>query len=96
MLKLQTEKGKFGVYVHRAYQDGIGLQACLMELFFDNPEVDHDRAREFCDNLATQYLGSPPKYLNENDIPAEVVAQETEKAMQSMAKALEKAPANAH
>jgi len=46
-----------------------------MEMFFDNPEADEERCREFCDNIATQYLGSPPKYLSENDIPAEVIAE---------------------
>jgi hypothetical protein len=37
-------------------------------------------------------LGSPPKYLKAEDIPMDVLENETEKVRVEMAKALEKAP----
>lgn len=72
ILKLDTQ-GMFGCYVHRNYTEGIGLQACLVEMLFSEPVKDKESAAEFCDNIAAQYLGSPPRYLTEKDIPQEVI-----------------------
>lgn len=46
--------------------------------------------------MATQILGSPPKYLNFEEIPEDLIAQETEKARTEMATRLEKAPEHMH
>ncbi len=35
--------------------------------------------------MATQILGSPPKYLNFQEIPEELIAEEAEKARTEMA-----------
>ena len=42
--------------------------------------------------MATQILGSPPKYLNYEEIPEEEILTETEKAREAMAQTLERAP----
>lgn len=39
-------------------------------------EVNKEEAADFADNIAAQYLGSPPKYLSEKDIPEDVMKQE--------------------
>lgn len=31
MITLHSDHGKFGVYVHQSYQDGVGMQACVVE-----------------------------------------------------------------
>ena len=52
--------------MHRPYAAGIGLQACVVELQVD-PEPSEEAVEivnEFADDMATQILGSPPKYLN--------------------------------
>lgn len=37
---------------------------------------------EFADNIATQMLGSPPKYLRIDQIPSEEISAQTEKVKQ--------------
>ena len=74
---------RYGSYVHRPYTGGIGLQACLVELSVDPvPETEEaeEIVNEFADDMATQILGSPPKYLNYEEIPEEEIETETEKA----------------
>lgn len=67
---------KYGIYVHQAYQDYVGMQASVVELEVE-PELDvenEDKMEEFgefADNIATQVLGSPAKYLRKDQIPAE-------------------------
>lgn len=39
ILTLSTQ-GMFGCYVHRNYTEGIGLQACLVEMLFNQPPQD--------------------------------------------------------
>ena len=59
------------------YTEGIGLQACVVELTADPEPVEEeaeDFINEFADDMATQILGSPPKYLNYEDIPEEAIA----------------------
>ena len=31
VVTLHSDYGRYGVYVHQAYQDGIGMQTCLVE-----------------------------------------------------------------
>jgi hypothetical protein len=31
VVTLHSDHGRYGVYVHQAYQDGIGMQTCLVE-----------------------------------------------------------------
>ena len=46
--------------------------------------------------MATQILGSPPKYLNYEEIPEEEILAETEKAREAMAQTLSRAPEHTH
>jgi translation elongation factor EF-Ts len=90
---------RYGTYVHRPYAEGVGLQACVVELSVDpEPETEdaEDVINEFADDMATQVLGSPPKYLNYEEIPEDEVLQETEKAREAMAQTLAKAPEHTH
>lgn len=47
---------------------------------------------EFADNIATQVLGSPAKYLRFDQIPPEIISEATEKVKAEMAPRLQKAP----
>lgn len=57
------------MYVHQAYQDGIGMQTCLVEAVVpegfseENEQDEVEIVSEFADNIAAQILGAPPKYL---------------------------------
>lgn len=92
---LHSDGCRYGSYVHRPYAGVVGLQASVVELATD-PEVveeEHEEVlNEFADDMATQILGSPPKYLSFEQIPEELIAEETEKARAEMAPKLEKAP----
>ena len=48
------------------------------------------------DDLACQILGMPPKYLSFEEIPAEVIDEETEKVKQELTTVLSKAPEHTH
>ena len=54
------------------YQKSIGLQAEVVELGLEEQledAVEHsDLFNEFADDMATQILGSPPRYLNYTEI----------------------------
>lgn len=58
------------------YKPNIGLQGSIVELSTD-PEIteeEHEETvNEFADNIAIQILGSPPKYISFEDIPADVI-----------------------
>ena len=64
--------------MHRPYEEDIGLQACLVEISTD-PEVEgeeaEDAVNEFADDMATQVLGAPPKYISYDEIPEEVLEE---------------------
>ncbi len=46
---------------------------------------------DFVDNIATQILGSPPKYLDYSKVPEEELEAETEKVREQLKAALERA-----
>ncbi len=77
------------------YRGNIGLQGSIVEISTD-PEIteeDHEEVvNEFADNIATQILGSPPKYISFDEIPEDVIESETAKAEAEMAERLAKAP----
>ncbi len=79
VVTLHSDHGRYGVYVHQAYQDGIGMQACLVEAVVpegfseENEESEVQIVGEFADNIAAQILGSPPKYLKAEDIPMDIL-----------------------
>lgn len=65
------------------YKNNIGLQGSIVELSTD-PEITDEQneeiVNEFADNIATQILGSPPKYISFEEIPEDVIEAETAKA----------------
>ena len=71
-ITLHSDGCRYGYYVHRPYSERVGLQACVVQLATD-PQVQDQEANEiideFADDMATQILGSPPKYLNFDQIP---------------------------
>lgn len=92
---------KYGIYVHQAYQDYVGMQASVVEMQAepDLDEEDEDTMEEFgefADNIATQVLGSPAKYLRMDQIPQESIDEATNKVKEEMAPRLQKAPEHTH
>lgn len=51
---------------------------------------------EFADDLATQVLGSQPKYLAYSEIPEQEIAEETAKVTEQLKEVLNKAPESSH
>jgi translation elongation factor EF-Ts len=80
------------------YKNNIGLQGSIVELSAD-PEITDEQneeiVNEFADNIATQILGSPPRYISFEEIPEDVIEAETAKASAEMAVPLSKAPEQA-
>ena len=96
ILKLHHPQATIGYYVHRQYQSGIGLQGCLVEILPESETTQSLQLHDFADNIATQILGAPPKYLSESEIPESVLTEEKQKVMETMAASLAKAPVEAH
>ena len=77
------------------YRGNIGLQGSIVELSTDPEVTEEDNeevVNEFADNIATQILGCPPKYISFEEIPADVIESETAKAEAEMADIIKKAP----
>lgn len=69
-----TSEGRVGVYIHHD-----GKQAAMVELLCETDFVaKNEKFLELLDNLCKQVVAMDPKYVTKEEIPAEVVAKETD------------------
>lgn len=76
---LLSNTDKYGIYVHRPYQESVGLQAGIVEMKL-NEDIEEESEEmevfgEFVDDIAAQIVGSPPKYLREDQIPEDIIKE---------------------
>jgi elongation factor Ts len=75
----ETSEGVLELYTH-----GKGRVGVMVEVNSESDFVARsDAFRKFAHEVALQIAASAPQYIRVEDIPAEVLAQETEKAAQS-------------
>lgn len=65
--------------MHRPYQESVGLQAGIVEMKL-NEDIEEESEEmevfgEFVDDIAAQIVGSPPKYLREDQIPEDIIKE---------------------
>lgn len=69
-----TSEGRIGVYIHHD-----GKQAAMVELLCETDFVaKNEKFLELLDCLCKQVVAMDPKYITKEEIPAEVVAKETD------------------
>ena len=77
---LQSASGVVGTYLHARVEGapmcGRIAGAVLLESDGDGPDVDMGRIRETANKLAMHVVGSVPKYLNRESVPAEDLEKE--------------------
>lgn len=84
--------GAIGHYTHMTLANDIGKSCCLVDLECNSE--NKALLREIAHNLAMQVMGSKPEYIYKENIPANILETEKEKAKEQLAGAIKNKPAN--
>lgn len=80
--KYDHEKEFAGIYVHNSLEENVGKQGSYVILHCESnvkiTENQRNKLKDFANKVAMQIIASKPRFLNKEDIPAEILQKESE------------------